>query len=162
MSDFEERLRQAIERGNQKGKEAGRDEALRKEELERLRRLHTQYRLELSEQIEKVVRSLADYVPGFRYETVFGEGGWGAACFRDNLRMQAGVRRSEYSRLEIAVRPFHDLAVLDLGAKGTIANREVLVRTFFQPIAEASLEPFKKAIDTWALQYAELLSEQGG
>ncbi|MFO0065208.1 MAG: hypothetical protein ACK523_04535, partial [Pirellulaceae bacterium] len=108
MSDFEERLRQAIERGNQKGKEAGRDEALRREELERLRRLHTQYRLELSEQIEKVVRSLADYVPGFRYETVFGEGGWGAACFRDTLRMQAGGRRSEYSRLEIAGRPCHE------------------------------------------------------
>ncbi len=45
--------------------------------------------------------------------------------------------------------------------QGTIANREVLTRNFYLPVAEADIEHFKKLIDAWALSYAELLSARG-
>ena len=53
MSNFEDRLSKAIERGSIRG--ADRAQAERKQQMneEELRQLHTRYRLQLSEHIEK-------------------------------------------------------------------------------------------------------------
>jgi hypothetical protein len=45
---------------------------------------------------------------------------------------------------------------LDLQAKGTIANRELMTRSFYQPLGELDLGKFRDLIDGWALTYAEL------
>jgi hypothetical protein len=158
MSDFEQQLKAAIARGEKRGRSEQQEAALLKANAEQLKRLHTQYRLTLSENIESVVRKLIDHFPGFRYEGVFGDSGWGAACWRDNLTMSGRERKSEYSRFEMAIRPLNEFFVLDLQAKGTIANRQALVRNYFQPLSEVDLDHFKKLIDAWALTFAEMYS----
>lgn len=153
---FEERLQRAIQRGHQKGEaqqRAARQQALSEEEL---KRLHNQYRLELSEQIEQRVGQLAQQLPGFQYETIFGDRGWGAACWRDALRLEGGKRSSDYSRLEMTVRPYAVSQVIELTAKGTIRNRELFSRTYFEKLTDIELGKFSELIDRWVLEYAEL------
>jgi len=156
MSDFEARLRKAIDRGERRSDEkraAAARQALSEEEL---RRLHTQYRLELSERIEQCVRKLTDAFPGFQYETIYGERGWGAACRRDDFDSRGGSGRNNlYSRLEMTVRPHSPLQVLDLAGKGTIRNKEVFHRNFFKKLEEVDSDEFAALIDAWALEYAE-------
>ena len=104
---------------------------------EELRRLHSQYRLELSEHIEKCIRQLPNYFPGFRLETLYGERGWGVACSRDDLRVSGDRRRAnDYSRLEMTVRPASTSRVLELAAKGTIRNKEVFNRNYFEQLPD--------------------------
>jgi hypothetical protein len=156
MSDFDERLKQAIQRGKNRGLQK-QDEASQKlARQEELRRLHTTLRLQLSEQIEQVVRRLVDQFPGFQFSSVYGENGWGAACTRDDLVIVSSKRQSKYSRFEMAVRPLTDVFVLDLQARGTIGNREKLVRSYFQPLDEVDVAHFQRLIDDWTLSYAEL------
>jgi len=154
--DFESRLQSAIERGQQRADQ--RASAKRAQQLseEELRRLHTSYRLSLSERIEKAIHRVADHFPGFREESLFGEVGWGSACYRDDLKIVAGRRENQYSRLEMVIRPYSDLRVLDLKGKGTVMNRELFNRAFFVPVAEVELEEFEQLIDTWAIEYAEV------
>lgn len=156
MSDFDERLKQAIERGSNRGLRSQDEAAQKKAKQEELRRLHTTIRLQLSDRIEQVVRRLVDQFPGFQFSSVYGENGWGAACTRDDLVIVAGQRASKYSRFEMAVRPLSDVFVLDLQARGTIGNREKLVRSYFQPLDEVDLAHFHRLIDDWTLAYAEL------
>ncbi|MFO0925309.1 MAG: hypothetical protein U0905_22845 [Pirellulales bacterium] len=78
MSEFEDRLKAAIERGKNRGQRAQEELAQQQATVEQLRRQHTQIRLTISEHIESIVKRLADYFPGFRYENVFGESGWEA------------------------------------------------------------------------------------
>ena len=99
----------------------------------------------------------AHYFPGFQYETLYGERGWGGGCSRDDLRVSPGAkRRSDYSRLEITVRPFSPLHVLELSAKGTIRNKEVFNRTHFEQIEDVDATKFLELVDQWVLEYAEL------
>lgn len=156
MSEFEDRLKAAIDRGVRRGQKAQEESAQQQATVEQLKGQHTQIRLTLCEHLEVVLKKLADHFPGFRYENVFGENGWGSACWRDDLILQAGQRRSRYSRFEIVVRPFNDFLVVDLQAKGTIANREIFSRTSYQPIAEVDMAHFKQLIDSWSLSFAEL------
>lgn len=154
--DFESRLESAIARGNRRADQkasAQRAQALSEDEL---RRLHTSHRLALSERIEKAVHQVADHFPGFREESLFGEVGWGAACYRDDLKITGGRRDNQYSRLEMTILPFSDSRVLDLKGKGTVMNRELFNRSFFVPIAEADVSEFENLIDTWAIEYAEV------
>ncbi|HUY35348.1 MAG TPA: hypothetical protein VMV69_21565 [Pirellulales bacterium] len=155
--DFDERLEKAIERGQRMGdaqaKAAQRD-AVSEEEC---KRIHSQYRLALSEHIESGLRRLPDHFPGFRYEAVVGERGWGAAVSRDDVgRGSDGSRRSFFSRLEMTVRPYSTYRVLELTAKGTIRNKEIYNRTHFQRLGEADPKSFTDMIDLWILEYAEL------
>lgn len=157
-ADFEQRLQRAIERGKtnrEAAAAAARAEALSEEEL---RRLHSQYRLELSEHIETCLRKLPQFFPGFQYETLFGERGWGAACSRDDVRLDAGRRGSDYSRLEVTVRPFTSYGVLDLVAKGTIRNKEVFNRNHYEELARADVKKFAELVDLWIVEFAELYS----
>jgi hypothetical protein len=159
--DFDTKLQKAIERGHRRSDakaEAQRRAAMTEEEF---KRLHSQYRLQLSERIEECIKRLPNHFPGFRYETMFGDRGWGAACFRDDLRLERGTRASVYSRLEMTVRPYsQNLHVLELSAKGTVRNKEVFTRTLFEPLDEADVDKFLALIDTWVLEYAELYAAQ--
>ncbi len=157
MKDFEQRLSKAIERGTrtkQKNSRSSDEPAVSEEDL---KRLHAEYRLALSEQIEACMSRLPDHFPGFRYETLVGDRGWGAACSRDDVGAGRGGRRDNFfSRLEMAVRPFASYHVLELTAKGTIRNREIYNRKQFQKLTDVDLESFKELVDRWVLEYAEL------
>ncbi len=155
--DFEQRLQKAIHRGHRRGETAAREaeaDALSEEEL---KRLHSQYRLELSEYIENCIRKLPSHFPGFRYETIYGERGWGAACKRDDVRVVArGIRDNVYTRIEMTIRPYSSMHIFELNAKGTIHNKEVFNRQHFERLADADPATFVELIDTWVLEFAEL------
>jgi hypothetical protein len=154
--DFEERLQRAIQRGKSRADEQLQEQMAKQLSEEESQKLHTQYRLELSEHIEQCVQRLANHFPGFRFETIFGDRGWGAACYRDDLRVVGGRRVNDYSRLEMTIRPFNKYHVLDLAAKGTIGNKEVFNRNHFEPLDKVDLHQYVEMIDHWILEYAEL------
>jgi hypothetical protein len=154
--NFEQRLQKAIERGHRRGDERARAEAERAISEEEFKRLHSQYRLALCEHIEKCIGQLSRHFPGFRVETLYGERGWGAAGTRDDLRVEGGRRTDYFSRLELTIRPFSSLHVLELTAKGTIRNKELFNRTHFQRLTDVDLDEFESRIDNWTLEYAEL------
>ena len=158
--DFEQRLKSAIQRGQRRGQI--KDEAARVEHLseEEFKRLHTGYRLQLSDRIEKAIDRVAQHFPGFRTETLYGEVGWGAACYRDDLILSAGRRSNLYSRLEMTIRPLSGYHVLDLRGKATIANKEHFNRNHFVPLMEVDVEEFARLIDTWAIEYAEFFASR--
>ncbi|MEI7460729.1 MAG: hypothetical protein WCK15_15065 [Pirellula sp.] len=156
MSDFDDKLKQAAARGANRASSSQSESERKRIEAEEFRALHSKIRLELSERIETVMKKIADLFPGFRYQTVFGDAGWGGACVRDDLHIERGRRENKYSRFEMAVRPINEFHILDLQAKGTIANRELLTRSFYQPLGEMDLGKFRDLIDNWALTYAEL------
>ena len=122
MSEFEKRLQKAIERGQVAGDARARAEAERAVSEQEIRRLHTQYRLELSEHIENCVRSISQQLPGFRFETVVSDRGWGAAVSRDDFVAQGARRRgNSFSRLGAAPAACNSPRVN--GSNGTSATR---------------------------------------
>lgn len=156
MSEFDDKLKQAAARGANRASQSQSETVRKRIEAEEFRSLHSKSRLELSDRIETVIKKIADLFPGFQFTTVFGEAGWGAACIRDDLVMERGQRKNKYSRFEMGVRPINEFYILDLQAKGTIANRELMTRSFYQPLGEVDLNKFRALIDAWALTYAEL------
>jgi hypothetical protein len=155
MSDFDDRLKNALHRGQQRSEDKKQAEAAKQATEDELKNLHSKYRLTISDHIERVVARLADHLPGFRYESVFGANGWGAAAWSDELRLKGGSKTSRYSRLEITVKPVTGYFILELRCRGTISNREALSRSYFEPVAEVNIDQFKQLIDTWTLQFAE-------
>lgn len=155
--EFHKRLEKAIERGQQMGNARARAEAEAALNEREYARLHSQYRLELSEQIERCLRHLTDHFPGFRFETIVDERGWGAVISRDDLGLRAGrrTRSSHFSRLEMVVRRYSEYRVLELAAKATIRNREIFKRNHYQALADVDLTSFTELIDLWVLEYAE-------
>lgn len=157
MTDFEQRLQKAIERGQRAGHARARAEAQRALSESELRGLHTRYRVELCEHIERCLRKLTEHFPGFAMETIVSDRGWGAAVSRDDVQLKPARRRTNYfSRLEVVIRPASKYHVLDLAAKGTIRNKEVFNRNHFQQLTEVDLASFTELIDLWVLEYAEL------
>jgi hypothetical protein len=156
MSEFDEQLKQAIQRG-MKTNQARQQEA-EKEQVttEDLKRRHTEFRLAISERIENTLASLVNQVPGFDYENIYGDRGWGGAVSRDELVIQRGKRNNVYSRLEITVRPFTELGIVNLTAKGTIKNREMFTRKHHETVPEADMEEFLEMVDRWVLEFAQL------
>lgn len=155
--DFEQRLQKAIERGQRRGEAQAQADAAREMSEEELRRLHSQYRLQLSEHIEHCLRRLPGHFPGFQYEMIYGERGWGGACKRDDVRVMApGKRASLYTRLEITVRPYSSLQVLELTAKGTVQNREVFNRQHYERLVDVDVGRFLETVDAWVLEFVEL------
>ncbi len=157
--DFQDRLEKAVQRGQKRS--AARSEAARAKALsaEELKRLHTEYRLALSEHIEKCMAALPNYFPGFQVETLYGDAGWGAGAKRDDVGQRSGGGRDNfYSRLEVTVRSVSAAYVLELAAKGTIRNKEVFNRKHFEKLAEVDLETFEQFADAWILEYAELFA----
>jgi hypothetical protein len=156
--DFDERLQKAIERGKHRSDRQAREAAERALSEEELKSLHSRHRLALSEHIETCLKRLPGHFPGFRYETIYGERGWGGACYRDDIRIREGRRDSNYSRLEMTIRPYSSYHVLELAAKGTVGNKEVFSRTHYEELGEADPQKFLELIDLWVLEYAELYS----
>ena len=159
--DFDQRLQEAIERGQRRLENRQAEHAKAQLTEEEYKRLFSEWRLKLAERIEACIQRLPNHFPGFRFETMFGDRGWGAACFRDDLRLQRGTRAHEYSRLEVTVRPYSaTLHVIELAAKGTVRNKEVFTRSYFEPLDEIDSEKFLQFIDLWVLEYAELYAAQ--
>lgn len=156
--DFQQRLDKAIERGQRIGTRRARTEAQRALNEQELQRLHAQYRLELSERIERCLGQVAERFPGFRFETLVGAQGWGAVITRDDLKMQSGRRANLFSRLEMVIRPFSAARVVELAAKGTVQNRELFNRTYFEELPDVDLEHFAELIDAWVIEYAEVFA----
>jgi hypothetical protein len=156
--DFEERLQKAIARGEKSREAQEREAAGRAMTEEEFKRLHSSIRLELADHIEKCLLKLPDHFPGFRWESIVGDRGWGGACFRDDVAFGEGARRGNYSRLEITVRPYSAAHVVEVTAKGTIRNKEVFSRAQYQKLAEADAQPLRDAVDLWVLEYAEKYS----
>jgi hypothetical protein len=153
--NFEERLERAIGRGQQIRESRTRSHAQRQMSDEEFRALHSKYRLDFSEHIESCLRKLADYFPGFRYETLVGEEGWGAKISRDDVRGRAALSNL-YSRLEMVIRPYSATRIVELAGKATIHNKEAFNRTHFQFLTEVDPESFTDTVDLWAVEYAEL------
>jgi hypothetical protein len=158
--DFQSRLHQAIERGQRRADEQAQAAELKALSEEELKRLHSQYRLQLSERIEKCVGELPRHFPGFRVETLYGDRGWGAAATRDDLSIESRRRTEHFSRLEMTVRPYSHLQVLELAAKGTVRNKELLSRSQFQKLQDVDLDDFLSRVETWTLEYAELYASK--
>jgi hypothetical protein len=151
---FEEQLKIAIVRGQEFGqlaKDAERARALSQEEI---KNRHNSFRLELSDFIEEQLKKVSQHIPGFEYETLYGDRGWGGALARDDI-MRGG---SYYSRLEITVRPLSEFNLLNIMGKGTIRNRELLNWNYFTEIADVNLGIFREQMDLWILQYVEKFS----
>lgn len=153
--NFEQRLDRAIQRGRNAKEESSRDAAARRMTEAELRHLHSSARLELVEHIDSCLRALSDRFPGYNFSTVAGEDGWGAKVARDDVRLGRGPAETVFSRLELLVRPFSSAHIVELVAKGTIRNREVLNRTHYQRLGELDVASFTEQIDLWVLEYAE-------
>ena len=159
--EFQDRLDRAIARGRRQSSDRAEEEALRALTEKELHRLHSQGRLELVDHIERCLRQLADRFPGFRFETIVDERGWGAVISRDDLRLQRGQPRTScFSRLELLIMPVTSSMVLELAGKGTVCNREIFSRTQYQRLAEMDLPVFTNLIDVWVLEYAERYAAQ--
>jgi hypothetical protein len=154
--DFEKRLQDAVQRGKRRSDVKAREAAAKALSEEELKSLHSRYRLALSEHIEECLKQLPNHFPGFQSETIYGERGWGGACYRDDIRIRRGRRDNDYSRLEMTIRPYSSYHVLELAAKGTIGNKEVFNRTHFEELADVDVQSFIELIDVWVLEYAEL------
>lgn len=155
--DLQKRLQEAIDRGQSRAQAKPSSDPA-KMTPEQLKNLHNDFRLTLSAHAEEVMRQIVDQLPGFNSETLFGDKGWGAAIFRDDLVLNRTLRKSEYSRLEIFVRPISDYFVVDLASKATVRNKEIWNRTFFRPIVETDAAAMMEQIDGWAVQFAEQYS----
>jgi hypothetical protein len=155
--DFNDRLEQAIQRGQRTGQARLQAEAEKALSEEDLKRLHARLRLNLTDHIESCLARLPNHFPGFQMESVMGERGWGAKVSRDDLGPGPDRRAANfYSRLELVIRPFSSAHVLELAAKGTIRNKEVFNRSHYQRLTDADPRTFEELIDLWTLEYAEL------
>lgn len=154
--DFEKKLEKAIERGQTRGSaqtSAAKQAAQSKEDL---RNRHNDFRLNLSEHIEKCMDQLSNHFPGFTYETLYGHKGWGGAIARNDIdRGPDGRAGSFFSRLEITVRPQNEFNVVNICGKGAVRDKEIFTWNHFEDIATADQEVFKGMIDKWVLEYAE-------
>ncbi|MFO0916247.1 MAG: hypothetical protein U0795_25030 [Pirellulales bacterium] len=157
MSDFEDRLKGAVDRGFQRA--AARADAAHRAALteEELRQLHTQHRLHLSDSIEQRMKRLPDFFPGFRLQSLYGDEGWGVSCSRDDFApIVGGSRKNLFSRIQLTIRPYSHLQVLEMHGKATIRNREIFNRNHFEKIVDVSPERFEQLMDAWILEFAEL------
>ncbi|MCA9229081.1 MAG: hypothetical protein KDA57_00405 [Planctomycetales bacterium] len=160
--DFKERLHRATERGLQARDARAREAAAQALSEEECRRLHSAYRLRLTEHIEACLKQLAENFPGFNFETVVDEKGWGAAIRRDDLSLNAGKRDNLFSRLVMKISPYSEFHVLDLSAKGAIRNKENFSRNHYQLLKDADLDSFEQTIEQWTLDYAEQFAADNG
>lgn len=157
--DFERQLEAAIQRGQKRS--ISRQVSTRQSEMtaEQIRNQHNEFRLNLSEYIEQGLKKLANHFPGFKYETIYGNRGWGGAISRDDIdRGPDGKTGTFFSRIEITVRPQNEFNLVNVTGKGTIRDKEVFNWNFFQSVAEAQMETFEKTIELWMLEYAEVFA----
>jgi hypothetical protein len=156
--DFRERLQAAADRGMRTRNEREKQQAAEAITEEEYRRLHSSARLQLTDHIEACLEQLADNFPGFKYETIVSQAGWGGAVSRDDLLLEAGKRRNAYSRLQVLVGTHNSYHVLEISAKGAVRNKENFTRQHYVKLADADLDDFRQMIERWVLDYAEQYS----
>jgi hypothetical protein len=162
MTNFRERLQQASERGKRARAAQVSEAAAKAMSEEECRRLHSNYRLQLSDHIEHCLNELADNFPGFRIETIVDTIGWGAVASRDDVGISGRRSDNFFSRLQIVVSPYGKYHVLEVVAKGTIRNKEVFSRTHYHRLDEFDLNRFREIIEGWVIEYAELFAAANG
>ena len=154
--DFEDQLEKAIARGQQRNTKRQQDSKQKSLNAEEIKRRHNDFRLHLSDHIEKSLKRLAERFPGFEYEIIYGTKGWGGAIHRQDLtRGPDGRAGSFFSRLEMVVRPLNDYNVVNIAGKGTIADKELFSWNQFEDIDEATFEAFETKLNNWMIQFAE-------
>ncbi|MBM4074796.1 MAG: hypothetical protein FJ267_04045 [Planctomycetes bacterium] len=105
------------------------------------------------------MKKLVDHFPGFDFESIVSPDGWGAKISRDDLAFGGGKPLNKYySRLEMIIKPYSQSHIVELIARGTIRNKEVISRTHFQQLVQLDLKSFRDLIDQWVLEYAEKYS----
>jgi hypothetical protein len=153
--EFRERLQRATLRGQQARDAKAREAAAKALSEAECQRLHRDYRGVLNDHIERCLKQLAENFPGFDYEDIANERGWGGAVRRDDLALVGGRRENLFSRLELVVSPHNQYHVLDISAKGAVRNKENFVRNHYQLLKDADLDAFRNLIEQWVLDYAE-------
>lgn len=153
--DFQERLKQAAQRGASVRADRFVEAAAQALTDEECRRKHSSMRLALCDVIEARLHLLADSFPGFRTETVVDDRGWGALVTRDDVGFQGGKRTNQFSRLQVTVSPYSEYRVFDVVAKGTIRNKDAFTRGHFDKLDVADLERFRGLVEQWVVEYAE-------
>lgn len=161
MSDLDERLQRAIDRGQKSRDAKGQEVGKKKATSEELRTRHSELRLTLSDHIESCLRKLCDHFPGFEFSSIVSEDGWGALIRRDDINLNPGARGNLYSRFEILVKPFSDAHILELATKGTVRNREALTRNNYRFLHEAEADDLKSIVDGLVVEFAEHFSAEG-
>lgn len=157
--DFESRLQNAIQRGQKSKASAEHQRQLAEMTEEECKSLHSRCRLELSEHIERCLKQVADHFPAFDYQSVVSIDGWGAKINREDLEGSSSrTLAKRYSRLEMLIKPYTPTRILEMSARGTIRNKEVVSRNHFQFLAEVDLEGFRELISQWILEYVEKFS----
>jgi hypothetical protein len=158
--EFEQRLKRAIQRGEQTRAASDRADQARHLTAEELRTRYSAGRIEVSEHIENNLRKLVDHFPGFDFSSIVGDTGWGARILRDDIVIRSGRNDPQYSRLEMVVSPRSTADILEVVAKGTIRNREVFHRRYYQRLIELDVPVFNDQIDAWVVEYAEQFAAQ--
>jgi len=154
--DFEDKLQQAIQRGQERNVARSSAEKQVAETKEDIRNRHNAFRLSLSDHIEECLKQMANHFPGFEYETLYGAKGWGGAMSRNDIdRGPDGRAGSFFSRIELTVRPQNEFNVVNIVGKGTIRDKEIFAWNHFEDISEASQESLEQMLDKWVLQFAE-------
>ncbi len=154
--DFEDQLEKAIQRGQQRNVKREQDRRRETLDADEIKRRHNEFRLHLSDYIEKSLKRLAERFPGFEYEIIYGGKGWGGAIHRQDLtRGPDGRAGSFFSRLELTVRPINTYNVVNIAGKGTIADKELFSWNHFEDIDESVFEAFEQKLNNWMLQFAE-------
>ncbi|OHB78196.1 MAG: hypothetical protein A2W31_06670 [Planctomycetes bacterium RBG_16_64_10] len=161
--DFKQRLEKATERGQRARTANAREQAARALSAAEFDRLHANYRIALCEQIENRLRQLADHFPGFQFDLIVSDRGWGASVHRDDVgRGPRGQRDNFFSHLEMVVSPHGQYHILELRAKGTIRNKEIFNRCEYQLLNEVDIDRLVDLVELWALQYVEQFAAQDG
>jgi hypothetical protein len=159
LMDFESRLQKAIERGHQAKASAEHERQQAEMTEEECKSLHSRCRLQLSEHIEQCLKQVADHFPAFDFSTVTSIDGWGARISREDIEGGAGrALTRRHSRLEMLIKPYTPTRILEMSARGTIRNKEVVSRNHFQFLAAVDLDGFRELIDQWILEYVEKFS----
>ena len=159
---LDDKLQQAIQRGKDRARARSEHDERRQMDAEEIRRLHSNHRLHLSEYIEESLKKLPHHLPGFRYETVYGERGWGAACSRDDFGLRNGTRANFFSRIEITVRQQSSFPILEIATKGTVRNKEAMSRSQYQNLEDLDEALLKETIDRWIVEFVELYTAGAG
>ncbi len=158
--NFDDRLKRAIQRGVKDKDQRTRAEVEEQLSLDELKTMHAGFRLELSEHIEECLKKLVDHLPGFEFQTILGEVGWGGRITRDDIHLVPGKSaESRYSRFEMTISPFTPTAIVELVTKGTVRNREIMNRKNYQKVDEFDVESFREMIDLRVLEFAEQYSK---
>jgi len=161
MTDFDERLKKAIDRGHRTRQAEGAAAGEKQATEEDLRNLHSKLRIAVSEHIEACLKKLCDHFPGFEYSTVMSSEGWGAKISRDDINIIQRRSSNLYSRLEMLVKPFTETHILEISTKGTIRNKEALNRSQYRFLNEANESELIEIVDNVVVSFAELYSARG-